>query len=131
MNQLSTAERSQIIAALVEGNSIRSTSRMTGISKTTILKLLADLGPACAAFHNAHVRNLRAQRIQCDEIWQFVGKKRKAVRETDPDTVGDQFTFVALSGSAKAIVSYYTGKRTAEATYAFAKDVRSRVLGAP
>jgi hypothetical protein len=77
MNQLPISNRVAIVAALVEGNSIRSTARMTAVSKTTILKLLADLGTECAAFHNATVRNIRAQRIQCDEIWQFVGAKQK------------------------------------------------------
>lgn len=68
--------------------------------------------------------------MEFDETWQNVGKKRKAVRGTDPVTVGDQYTYIAPAGSAKAIVSYYTGKRTNVATYAFAKDVRARVLGA-
>jgi IS1 family transposase len=77
------------------------------------------------------MRNVNVSRLEFDEIWQYVGKKRKAVKTIDPATVGDQYTFIALAGSAKAIVSYYTGKRTMEATYAFAKDVRARVLGAP
>lgn len=77
MNQLSAAKRAAVVAALVEGNSIRSTARMTHVSKPTILKLLADLGDVCAAYHNAHVRRLHSQRIQCDEIWQFVGAKQK------------------------------------------------------
>jgi transposase len=72
MNRLSTDKRTQVIAALVEGTSINATSRMTGVSKHTILKLLADMGCACAAFHDANVRNLRSRRVQCDEIWSFV-----------------------------------------------------------
>jgi hypothetical protein len=66
-----------VIAALVEGTSINATSRMTGVAKRTILKLLKDAGCACAAFHNANVRNLRSRRIQCDEIWAFIGAKMK------------------------------------------------------
>src|SRR5439155_9650765 len=72
MNQLPMSKRVAVVAALVEGNSIRATARLTDVSKPTILKLLADLGTVCAAFHNEHVRNIRSQRIQCDEIWQFV-----------------------------------------------------------
>jgi hypothetical protein len=79
MNALTTQKRAQIIAALVEGNSLRSTSRMTGASKVTILKLLADLGLACAEYQNRALRNLTCKRIQCDEIWQFCYAKDKNV----------------------------------------------------
>ena len=97
MNQLPTAKRVAIVSALVEGNSIRSTSRMTGASKTTILKLLAELGTECAAFHNKHVRNIRAQRIQCDEIWQFVGAKQKnASDEQKAEGWGDVWTWTGI-----------------------------------
>src|SRR5580704_12052298 len=95
------------------------------------MSLGVRVGKGCAKAHNKLMRNLNTSRLEFDEIWQFVGKKRKAVKPTDPDTVGDQYTFIAMAGTAKAIVSYYTGKRTHEATYAFAKDVRARVLGAP
>ena len=119
------------IAALCEGVSIRATERLTGINRETVMKLGARVGEGCAKLHNALMQNLNVSRLEFDEIWQYVGKKRKAVKATDPVTVGDQYTFIALGGSSKAIVSYYTGKRTMEATYAFAKDVRTRVLGAP
>jgi hypothetical protein len=71
MNCLSTEKRAHVVSALIEGNSVRATVRMTGVCKDTVLKLLVDLGTACAAYHNAHVRNLRPQRVQCDEIWNF------------------------------------------------------------
>ena len=71
MNRLSTEKRAQIVTALVEGNSIRSTCRMTGAAKGTVLSLLADLGSACAVYHDEQVRNVSAKRIQCDEIWSF------------------------------------------------------------
>src|SRR5262245_34529544 len=108
MNQLPTAKRVAIVSALVEGNSIRSTSRMTGVSKTTILKLRADLGPECAAFHNATVRNLRPRRIQCDEIWQFVGAKEKnATTEQKAQGWGDVWTWTAIDADTKLIASWF------------------------
>ena len=77
MNKLPTSKRVAVVSALVEGNSLRSTCRMTGVAMNTVLKLLAELGAACAQFHDEIVRGVRAQRIQCDEIWQFVGAKQK------------------------------------------------------
>ncbi len=77
MNRLHLSDRVQVVAALVEGTSINATSRMTGIAKNTILKLLKDIGCACAAYHNAYVRDLRVRRVQADEIWSFVYGKDK------------------------------------------------------
>ncbi len=79
MNQLSTLERAKIVACLVEGNSIRATVRMTRASKNTIAKLLRDLGSACSAYQDKVFRNLKLNRIQCDEIWAFCGAKEKNV----------------------------------------------------
>src|SRR6202051_949982 len=73
MNRLSTAKRAQVIAALVEGNSINATCRMLGVGKHTVLRLLEDAGCACAAYHYRNVRGLKVRRLQCDEIWAFVG----------------------------------------------------------
>jgi hypothetical protein len=81
MNRLSTPERAQVIAALVEGASINSVVRMTGISKPTILKLLADLGTACKKYQDEKLRNLPCKRVQCDEIWSFCFAKDKNVPE--------------------------------------------------
>jgi hypothetical protein len=77
MNSLDNKIRKQIVAALVEGNSIRATSRMTGVAQNTIFKLLADLGTACADYQDKAFRNLTCKKIQCDEIWSFVGAKAK------------------------------------------------------
>src|SRR5687767_15529081 len=96
MNRLPTAKRIAVVAALVEGNSIRSTSRMTDVSKPTILKLLADLGTACASFHDATVRDLHCRRIQCDEIWSFVGAKHKNVPDEKRGQWGDLWTWTAI-----------------------------------
>ena len=79
MNRLSTDKRTAVIAALVEGTSVNATCRMTGVAKHTVLNLLKDIGCACAAYHNANVRNLRVRRVQADEIWSFVGAKQKNV----------------------------------------------------
>lgn len=80
MNRLSTEKRAQIVGALVEGNSIRATVRMTGAAKNTIVKLLADLGLACSDYQNKTLRHLSSKRIECDEIWAFVGAKKKNVQ---------------------------------------------------
>ena len=82
MNRLRTEKRVRVVAALVEGTSINAIVRMTGVAKHTILKLLEDLGCACAAYHHWNVRRLQAKRIQCDEIWQFVGAKAKNVTQS-------------------------------------------------
>ena len=88
MKLLSTAERGRIVACLIEGNSIRSTCRITGFAKGTVLKLLAELGLACGAFHDQAVRNLRCERVQADEIWSFCYAKERNVPESMRDTPG-------------------------------------------
>lgn len=77
MNRLNVPERARLISALVEGNSLRATSRMCDVAFNTVLKLVPEIGIACAEFHDRYVRNIKARRIQCDEIWQFVGAKKK------------------------------------------------------
>ncbi len=130
MNQLSTAKRVAVVGALVEGNSIRATARLTGVSKPTILKLLADLGTECAAFHNAHVRNLRAQRIQCDEIWQFVGAKAKNVKTAEQKARGwgDVWTWTAIDADTKLVASWFIGPRDAMSAWWFIRDLCSRLI---
>jgi hypothetical protein len=96
MNRLSTAKRAAVVAALVEGVSIRATCRMTGVCKPAVLKLLADLGAVCASLHDATVRELRCRRIQCDEIWSFVGAKHKNVPEKKRGEWGDLWTWTAI-----------------------------------
>ena len=97
MNQLSTTRRAQVIAALVEGNSINATCRMLGVGKHTVLRLLEDAGRACAAFHDDHVRGVHSKRIQCDEIWSFVGVKMKnASEEQVAAGWGDVWTWTAI-----------------------------------
>src|SRR6059036_1768612 len=107
MNELTTAKRVAVVAALVEGNSIRSTARMTNVSKPTILKLLADLGEACAAYHHTHVRCLKSRHVQADEIWSYIGAKQKNVSEEKlAASWGDCWTWTAIDADSKLIVSY-------------------------
>ncbi len=129
MNKLSRQKRVQALAALVEGNSIRSTVRMTGISKNTIVKLLKDIGLVCAEYHNKHVRNLTCKRIQCDEIWSFCYAKQKNVPEDKKGKFGfgDVWTWTAIDADTKLIVSWYLGLRNAEHARAFMYDLQDRL----
>lgn len=127
MNQLSTERRAAVVAALVEGNSLRGTARMTGVARMTIEKLLRDIGAACAAYHDEHVRGLNSQRIQCDEIWSFVGAKAKNVPQEKRGQWGDVWTWTAIDADSKLIVGYRVGNRTAADAYDFMMDVASRL----
>jgi IS1 family transposase len=127
MNRLPVEKRVAVVSALVEGNSLRATARMTGVARMTIEKLLRDLGTACAAYHDANVRNLTAQRIQCDEIWSFVGAKQKNVPEEKKGQWGDVWTWTALDADSRMIISYKVGLRNAAVAYDFMADVKSRL----
>ncbi len=131
MNILSHDKQAQIIAALAEGCSIRATERLTGVHRDTITRLAVRVGEGCAKLHHTMMRDLQVSRIELDEIWSYVGKKQRKVTPDDDDMVGDQYTFIALAGSAKAIITYRTGKRTRANTELFATDLRRRVVGAP
>ncbi len=131
MNRLTTAKRVAVVAALVEGNSIRATSRMTDVSKPTILKLLADLGTACAEYHDATVRELRCQRLQCDEIWSFVGAKQKNVSDEKRGKWGDLWTWTAIDADTKLIVSYLVGARITANAWHMMWDLSARVINRP
>lgn len=123
MNQLNTGKRCQIIAALVEGNSINATCRMLGVGKHTVLRPLGDAGCACAAYHDAMVRGLTVQRIQCDEIWAFVlGKDKNLTLEQMQAGFGSIWTWTAIDADTKLIVSYLIGDRGGETAQAFMRD---------
>src|SRR6266446_6606455 len=98
MNKLPVEKKIAVVAALVEGCSIRSTARLTGVAKSTILRLLAEVGTACAEYQNITLRNIKAERVQVDEIWSFVGCKQKNVTEeiANARVAGDVWTWVAL-----------------------------------
>src|ERR1700722_6642604 len=129
MNKLTTAKRSQIISALVEGNSLRATSRMTGASKVSILRLLESLGPVCAEYQDKALRNLSCKRIQCDEIWQFCYAKDKNVPAEKRGTFGfgDVWTWVAIDADTKLVVSFALGTRGAQTAKQFMDDLASRL----
>jgi len=132
MNRLSTAKRVQVIAALVEGTSINSIVRMTGVAKHTVLKLVEDMGCACAAYHHRHVRNLRVRRLQCDEIWAFVGAKAKNVSvEKKAEGWGDAWTWTAIDADTKLCVSYLVGGRDTGWATDFMVDCSERIIGHP
>src|ERR1035441_5943523 len=113
MNKLSRTKQAQVVAALVEGCSINSTVRMTGVSKVTILKLLSALGPACADYQDRVFRNLTCKRIQCDEIWAFCYAKEKNVpaEKRNQFGFGDVWTWVAIDADTKLVPSFLVGNR--------------------
>lgn len=129
MNKLTQAKRVQVIAALVEGNSIRATCRMTGVAKGTVLKLLVDLGQACAAYQDKTLRSLTCKRIQCDEIWSFCYAKEKNVPEEMKGKLGfgDAWTWTAIDADTKLIVSYQVGDRSANYAKKFIDDLATRL----
>jgi len=130
MNKLTSAKRAAIVAALVEGNSMRSTCRMTGVSLPTVTKLLTDLGEVCARYQDAILRHLPCARIECDEIWSFVGAKQRNIPiERRGFGIGDVWTWTALCADTKLVPSWYVGPRDAIAAHWFMRDLASRVPG--
>lgn len=127
MNQLDTAKRTQIISLLVEGNSLRSTSRITGCSINTVTKLLVEVGRACERYHDETVKNLTTKHIQADEIWSFVYAKAKNVPTEKKGEAGDVWTWTALDADSKLIISWVVGDRSANTAEVFMKDTASRV----
>ncbi len=129
MNKLSRERRTQVIAALVEGNSIRATSRLTGANKGTVLRLLEEIGEVCLAYHNEHVRGLRSKRIQADEVWSFCHAKAKNVpsEKRGQFGFGDVWTWTALDADSKLLVSWFCGGRDGGAAYALMSDCAGRL----
>jgi IS1 family transposase len=128
MNNLPLAKKVQIINLLVEGNSLRSTSRITGCSINTVTKLLVDVGRACQTFHNEMVVNVASKRVQCDEIWSFVQAKEKNIpEELKRDGIGSVWTWVGIDAESKLVVSWLVGNRDAETAYTFMQDVAYRL----
>lgn len=128
MNRIHLARRTQIINCLVEGNSIRSTERMTNTHRDTIMRLLVEVGDGCAKIMDEKMRNLTCERIQVDEIWSFVGKKQMHLKPgEDRSRLGDQWTFVALDPDTKLVPAYRVGKRTKPHAIAFMTDLSERL----
>jgi len=130
MNRLNTAERSQIIRCLVEGNSIRATHRLTGRSLESILKLLCEIGDASLAYQDGVLRNLPCQRIQCDEIWSYVGCKEQHLQPDEQKKGrGDVWTWTALDPDTKLMVCWHVGLREYADAAMFMEDLASRLAG--
>ena len=131
MNKLPTKTRAQILGMLVEGMSMRSITRITGVSINTVAKLLTDAGAACAKYHDEHVRNVRAERIEADEIWSFVYSKQKNVRRAKaaPEAAGDAWTWTALDPDSKLMVSWLVADRGVHSAMTFMRDLESRLAG--
>jgi len=131
MNRLSTEKRAQVLSMLVEGNSVRATSRMAGVAINTVQKLLLDVGEACAAYQDEHLRGLDCKAIEADEIWSFVYAKQRNVPEElrGQFGVGDVWTWTALDADSKLIVCWYVGGRAYEDAAAFMTDLSERLTG--
>lgn len=128
-NVISTAKKVAVISALVEGCSVRSTVRMTGVSKGAILRLLASVGAACADYQDRTIRNVEAKRVQVDEIWSFVGCKQKNVtaEKMEAGLCGDVWTFTAIEAQTKLVISWMVGRRDAGCATEFLQDVQGRL----
>ncbi|MBZ5591338.1 MAG: DDE-type integrase/transposase/recombinase [Acidobacteriia bacterium] len=129
MNKLPIERRAQILSALVEGNSIRSVCRMTGMAKRTITRLLVEVGTACFEYQHRVLRNLKCRRIQCDEIWSYIGCKQKNVTlaRAAKGVVGDAWVWVAIDADTKLVPCWLVGKRDAGCATEFIADLESRL----
>ncbi|MBA3896559.1 MAG: IS1 family transposase [Sphingomonadaceae bacterium] len=129
MNKLPLAKRTQILAMLCEGSSMRSIGRVADVSINTVSKLLIEAGEACLALHDDTVRNVKASRVQCDEIWSFCHAKQKnvATAKAAPQGAGDVWTWTAIDADTKLIVSYYVGDRSGESAMVLMDDLRARL----
>ncbi len=129
MNKLPFAKRAQILSMLCEGASMRSVSRLADVSINTVSKLLEDAGRFCAGFHDAKVRNVKAKRVQVDEIWSFTAAKAKnvAAMKNPVDGAGDTWTWTAIEADTKLIISHFVGGRDGECAKWFMDDVAARV----
>ena len=127
MNKKTTKERAHIINLLVEGNSLRSTSRIAGVSLNTVIKLLKEVGEACAWYQDKHLVNLPCKRVQVDEIWSFIYAKEKNVTEEMQDEAGDGWSWTAIDADTKLVPSWRIGSRDADAANDFIKDLAGRM----
>lgn len=129
MNKLDTKQRAQILHMLVEGNSLRATARMAGVSRNTVDKLLSDVGTACLEYQDEHLRKLTCSRIQCDEIWSFVYSKDKNVPSDKKDEFGygDVWTWTALDADTKLVPCWHVDNRSLKAAKSFINDLADRL----
>lgn len=129
MNKLPLAKRAQILGLLVEGTSLRATSRLADVSINTVTKLLVDVGAACAEYQDKTLRNLTCKRIQCDEIWAFTYCKKAnlATAKAAPEGAGDVWTWTAIDADTKLIASWMVGDRSGETAKTFIEDLAARL----
>ena len=127
MNILRKDKQLTVISALVEGSSVRSIERMTGVHRDTILRLMNRVGEGCQRLLDARMRGLPSKLIQVDEVWTYVQKKQKFVMPVDGPDVGDQYVFVGLDAESKLVPSYMVGKRDAPVAQAFIRDLEGRL----
>ena len=132
MNKLDVSEQATVISALVEGNSIRSVERMTGIHRDTIMRLMVRVADGCDRLLDEMMRGLTCPRLQLDEIWAYVGMKQKTARRLGKtDEFGDLYTFVAIDADSKLVPCWHVGHRTADDTVLFVNDLRDRIVNRP
>ena len=129
MYQIPNEKRAQILSLLCEGMGINAATRIIGVSKNTVLKLLANAGEACAKYQDETMRDLKCKRVECDEIWSFVGMKQKNVPEALKYTFGfgDVYTWTAIDAETKLIPCWHVGTRDAESAYEFIHDLAARL----
>jgi IS1 family transposase len=130
VNLLDRERQISVIAALCDGLGIRAAARITGVNRGTVAALALRMGRGAAELHDRMMVGVRTSRLELDELWAFVGKKQKRTLSHETER-GDQYTFIALAASAKAIISYHTGKRDTANTDTFVQDLRGRVIGLP
>ncbi len=127
-NVLHRTKQLAVLSLLVEGNSVRSTERLTGVHRDTILRLMVRVGEGCANLLDETMRDLPCKRLELDELWAFIGKKQRRVRDTDDASrVGDCWTFVAIDAETKLVPCFLTGKRDGDTTNVFVRDLASRL----
>lgn len=129
MNTFSAERRTAIVVALMEGNSVRSVCRMSGAARRTVLRLLVEVGRACAQYHDGAVRGVKARRVQCDESWSFCYAKERnmAAAKAPAPNAGDAWTWAGLDADSKLAVSYLGGDRSGETANSFVRDLVGRL----
>jgi IS1 family transposase len=131
VNNLPREKQIEVIAALCEGVGQRAVTRLTGCDRKTVARLALRVGRGCQEVHDRLMVGIRVNRLELDEAWSFVGKKQKNVLRHEINAKGDQYVFIGMAGTQKAIISWGVGKRNTESTMDFLHDLRSRVIGQP
>jgi IS1 family transposase len=128
MNTLPLEKKILVLNSLIEGNSIRSTVRLTGVNKKTVMRLLVETGEQAKEILDIQLVGIQSRFVQVDEIWTYVGKKQRQLKQDDSKELGDQYVFVAMDAETKLVPAYKVGKRTMETTRSFIKDLQYRII---